>query len=365
MFNKYNAIIDIMTDRPINISITTGTVVKIILILGLFAAAFLLKNVLLVVLTAIVIASFVEVVSNKLKKKYKIPRQVVVSVVFSLMLLTIGTLVYFIVPLFLDQVSTLLNQISKALPNVEFLKPFQSKSFILGAQKFVDGIGNDAPITDVISGSRTFITYISTTLFDSVSSIFGGLVNLVILLVISFYLSMQERGVESFLRLVTPLKYEPYVLDLWERTEIKIAGWVQGQLVLGLIVGVLTFVGLSIIGVPYSLLLALIAAVMELVPFGLIFAVIPAVAVALIEGGFSTGFIVLLFYIIIQQLENYLIAPMLTKKTTGVSPLVVIISLLVGAQLAGFWGIILAVPGAVLVLEILEDYEKKKLPNRT
>ena len=349
-----------MSEKNINISITTGSITRFAIIILAFIGFFLLKDVVVILLTSIVIASFIEVVSNKLKRKYKIPRTLVVVSVFFGMIFVITSLVYFLVPIFIDQFSTLAIQLSKALPQVEFLKPFTSRGFATGAQNFAQGIADNTPLTDVVSGARGFIGAFSTSLFASLSTFFGGVVTFFLTMVISFYLSMQERGVENFLKIIVPLKHENYAIDLWERTEKKIALWVRGQLFLGLLVGALVFIGLQIMGIQYSLILALVAAVFELVPFGMIFAAIPAVILASIQGGMGTGLMVMLLYIIIQQFENYVIAPFVVKKVVGISPLIVIIALLIGSKLAGFWGFILAVPAAVFLTEILNDNEKKK-----
>ncbi|KKP94305.1 MAG: hypothetical protein US00_C0002G0001, partial [Candidatus Nomurabacteria bacterium GW2011_GWF2_36_126] len=130
----------------------------------------------------------------------------------------------------------------------------------------------------------------------------------------------------------------------------KIGLWMQGQLLMGMIVGVLAYLGLTIIGVKYSLILALIVVIAELVPFGLIVATIPAVLFAYLDGGVTISAIVLCFYFILGQFETYLIYPLIVKKATGISPLVVILSVLIGAELAGIWGVFLAVPTAVCLI---------------
>jgi predicted PurR-regulated permease PerM len=120
------------------------------------------------------------------------------------------------------------------------------------------------------------------------------------------------------------------------------------------------YLGLTILGVQYALVIALGVAVLELIPFGIILAIIPSVLFAYADGGMSLSLKVLGLFVIVQQFENYLIAPLIVNKIIGVSPLVVILSILIGAKLAGFWGIILAIPVAVCLLEYLSDIEKGK-----
>ena len=190
--------------------------------------------------------------------------------------------------------------------------------------------------------------------------IFGGLFQFILVVVISFYLAVQPRGIESFLRLVTPVQREGYVLGLWQRSQQKIGAWMQGQLLLGLIIGVLVFLGLTIFNVEHALLLAILAAAFELIPFfGPVLAAVPAVMIAF-SSSVTLGLVMIGFYIIIQQFENHLIYPLVVRKIIGVPPLVVILSLIVGTKLAGFMGLIIAVPVATVLLEILSDFEKSK-----
>jgi predicted PurR-regulated permease PerM len=136
----------------------------------------------------------------------------------------------------------------------------------------------------------------------------------------------------------------------------------QGQLLLALIVGVLTFMLLSIFGVPNPVMLAFIAMVFELVPiFGPVLAAIPAIALALLSGGVTLGIITLCIFIVIQQFESNLIHPLVVKKIVGIPSLVAIFAIVIGAKIAGFLGILISVPIAAIVMEFLSDIEKKKL----
>lgn len=135
----------------------------------------------------------------------------------------------------------------------------------------------------------------------------------------------------------------------------------QGQLILGLIVGVLLYLGLLILGVQHALLLAVIAGTFELIPvFGQILAMVPAVAVGITYGGVTEGLLVAGLYIVVQQFEAHLIYPVVVKKVVGVPPLLVILSLLVGYKLAGFLGVLLSVPIAGAIQELVADIDRQK-----
>ncbi len=135
----------------------------------------------------------------------------------------------------------------------------------------------------------------------------------------------------------------------------------QGQLVLAVIVGILVYLGLMILGVPYALLLAVLAGLFEIIPiFGPILAAIPGIAVALTHGGPTEALLVLGLYVIVQQFEAHLIYPVVVKKVVGVPPLLVILALIVGYELAGFLGILLSVPIAGAIQEFVSDVDREK-----
>ena len=157
-----------------------------------------------------------------------------------------------------------------------------------------------------------------------------------------------------------PDKYEKYILDLWYRSEKNLGRWFQVQLLLSLIVGLMTFVGLSLLGVKFALILAVLIMILELVPnVGPVLAAIPAVALAFFQSP-SLGFWTIALYIGIQQIENHVLTPLIIGRTLGINPVVVVISLLVGFNLAGILGMILAVPVATVIVEWFNDIIEKK-----
>ena len=131
-----------------------------------------------------------------------------------------------------------------------------------------------------------------------------------------------------------------------------------GQILLMLIIGVLTYIGLFFLDVKYALTLALIAGLFELIPYvGPFIALIPAAILAFIQAPLL-GLLVVILYVVIQQLENYVIVPQVMKKTVGLNPIVIIIVMLIGAKLAGVIGIILSVPLTASIAEFLKDLQK-------
>lgn len=344
-------------NQPIAIEFTAGAVVKTLVILFLAYLAYLLRDLLLMILTSVVIASAVEP-ATKWFMRHRIPRPVAVITLYLSILVAVGAVTTIVLPPLASDVKSVINTIPQYIQSVDAadLEKIPGLSIIFNQLSEQVSSGNLLGQVGGYAGQATF------GFFQTAGTVFGGIFSFVLIIVISFYLAVQEDGVASFLRVVTPVKHEKYIIDLWKRSQRKIGLWMQGQLLLGVIVGVLTYLGLSILGVNNALLLALLAACFELIPiFGPILAAIPAVGVALIQDGFSLGVLTLGLYLVIQQFENHLIHPMVVKKIIGIPSLLAILALIVGAQLAGFLGMIIAVPVAAALMEFLADVEKSKV----
>jgi predicted PurR-regulated permease PerM len=341
-----------MPERNLNISISTGTVVKTLLILAGAALIWYLRDVALIVLTAVVIASAMEP-GIRTFVRIGLPRILAVILMYVFIIAIFGSALYFFVPLVLHDAAAFLAQLPDTLRSV--MGP-ASGSVI----PFTD-IASLFTSADLVSSLAGALSGTTSSLFAVVSAFFGGLLSFGLVVVFSFYFSVQETGVDDFLKLVTPAKYEEYVLGLWKRSQDKIGKWMQGQLLLGLIVGILLFLGLTILQVPFALLLAVIAALFELIPvFGQILAMIPALILAFGAGGTTFMLVVAGLYLLVQQFEAHLIYPLVVRKIVGVPPLLVILSLIVGAKLAGFVGILLSVPIAAALREFVNDLEARR-----
>jgi predicted PurR-regulated permease PerM len=341
--------------KNVNITISSGTIIKVILFGLLIAALFFLKDLVLIVLTAIVIASAIEPIT-KWFVSYKVPRVIAVLLVYVLILLGLFSIFYFFVPTLLQEASNFLTLLPTYTSSIDLPGSFGG-DFLSGPESIVKTFS----VRDAISSFQESFNNLSEGFLKSISVIFGGAFSFILIIVFSFYFAVQEKGIDDFLRVVTPVKHQNYILNLWKRSQVKIGRWMQGQLILALIVGVLVYMGLTILDVRYALLLAVLAGVFELIPlFGAFLAAIPGVAIAFVDGGVTLGLMVTGLYLIISQFENHLIYPLVVTKVVGVPPLLVILALIIGAQFAGFLGLILAVPVAAIVQEFIKDVQKDK-----
>jgi predicted PurR-regulated permease PerM len=343
-------------ERPIIVSITAGTVFKAIAVVGLILLLWNIRGLVLVLLTSIVIASAINPAATYFASK-RIPRIVSVLFIYLAVIFGITALSAVFLPPLIDD----FQQIRVELPTyIESLTNGKIAQ-LPGYDAFLNSITNTGLTGEIFSKVTATFSGATVGVLATASSIFGGLFSFLLIVVISFYLAVQEDGVRDFLRVVTPAKQEAYVLDLWKRSQRKIGLWMQGQLILSVLVGALTLPLLLVLKVPNAVLLAIIAAVFELIPiFGPILAAIPAVAFALIAGGPSLGLLVAGMYIIIQQFENHLFQPLVVKKIVGIPALVAILALIIGAQIAGFLGMLISVPVAAAIMEYFSDVEKSK-----
>ena len=346
-----------------SISITTETMVRAILVLLAVFLLWFLRDLALVVLTSIVIASFVES-SIPYFSKMRVNRVLGIVILYIATLFILAGLFYLFAPLLITEIYNFSVFISNYVPSSPLLNFFKNDAFS-GAKDIVSSLSGNISFVTLFSVSKAFILNLSGGFFQILTVSFGSVFNFVLIILISFYLSIQERGIENFLRLIFPIKHEDYVVDLWDRSRRKIALWVKGQMVLGVVVAVLIYLILSLLGIEYALLLALITGIMEMVPYGIWVAMVPAFAFSYLSDGISSALMVLGAYLIIHQFEVFLFAPLIIKKIVGLSPIVIILSVLIGFELGGIWGGVLAIPVAVIVMEFLSDIEKNKNLSRT
>lgn len=195
------------------------------------------------------------------------------------------------------------------------------------------------------------LTSISKNAFSITLAVFDNILAIIFLLVITFYLLLERESLENRISTFF-VGHEERAKQLMIKIEEKLGSWLRGQMILSLIIGVLSYIGLTLLGIPYALPLALFSGIMEIVPvIGPIISAIPAVVL-----GFTIspvlGLGVAVMYFVIQQLENSLIVPQVMKRAVGLNPLFVILAIAVGSRLLGFGGALLAVPIAV-VLQII------------
>ncbi|OGZ33232.1 MAG: hypothetical protein A3I88_01265 [Candidatus Portnoybacteria bacterium RIFCSPLOWO2_12_FULL_39_9] len=335
------------TSQTINIS--NSTILRVVLILLGLVFLYLIRDVLIIVFVAVIIAAAVNGPASWLSRR-GVPRILGVIFIYLLIFFVLALIIYLILPPLAEQIK----QLTVVFPEYMEKLGFNFKDWWQRYQESGEKLDN------ILGQINERLAQAASGVFTTTIGIFGGLFSALIILVISLYLSVQEKGIKKFLMSLTPAQHQAYISDLVYRIQIKMGGWLRGQLLLMIIVGLLIFFGLFFLGVKYALVLALLAGLLEVIPYvGPIIAAVPAVILAFFQMPFL-ALLVILLYVVIQQLENYLIVPLVMRRAVGLNPVVIIVAMLVGVKLAGIIGLILSVPIAAAIAEFLKDIRKKE-----
>lgn len=342
------------------VSISTWTVLKIIFIVLGLAFAWFIRSVIGILFVSWVFASALDPFVDRLAR-YRIPRAVTILTVLLLSVLVFALGIYLVIPPLTEQIGQIALSLRDEAPLLE--RAYQS----------ITGASDGAVVSQLQQNLTSFNSTLSNLtrgIITAAGSVFGGLAAVLIMLVITFYMTVDEDGMKKFVRSIAPIQYQPYLVQKVNRIQEKMGSWFRGQLILMLIIGVFSFIGLASLRVPYALVLAFLSGILEFVPYiGPVLAAVPAIFFAYTDSP-SKAIGVIIFYTVLQQLENQVIVPKVMQKAVGLNPIVVLTVMMIGAQIAGLVGIILAVPAATILWIFLEDVylhkqaEENKLEGR-
>lgn len=343
-------------DNQTEIYISSNTIAKVIIWVIIFTGLLYISDIIITILVAIVLSSSVKP-AIKLLCNYKIPRGFAVLILFTALIAIFATIAFLFIPPLAEDVAKFLKTLPSLLNSIQL---FGSDMGFKDLSQTVADFSKDISKGQILTTLKN-ILFGTSGFFATTSVFFSGIFHLVLTLVLSFYLAAEQRGVQRFFKILVANKYEDYVEDIWNRSQRKISLWMQGQLLLSLFVALMVYVPMLILNIPYASLLAVLAFVGELIPvIGLTLAMLPAILLAFVTGGASLFWIVLGIYFVIGQIESHILYPNIMNRLVGVPSVIVIIALVVGAKLAGFWGILLAVPISAVIMELMSDVEKRK-----
>lgn len=273
----------------------------------------------------------------------RLPRAVAILVIYATVLGTVAGIGAAVIPAMVRQSQ----QFVKELPQL----------IDRGQQRLVSWgvISPDTSYKELLQqspiGGGDAVTMLMTTLWGFV----GGLFGLITILLLTFYLLVESQAIfDSFVRLF-PRRRQPKVAEVSALVTNKVSAWLGGQIFLGFIIGITTAIGLGLMGVPYFFVLALIAGIGEMIPIvGPLLSAVPAIAVAFtVSPGLALG--VTVFFFVQQQLENAVLVPKLMGQTVGLNAVTVITALVIGSELLGLAGALLAVPTAAIIQVLFEE----------
>lgn len=325
----------ILLDMPRKIEISHRTILFTLGILAVVWFIIQVREILFLLFVSLILVSALHSPVSWLAKR-KIPRPLSI-IVFYLLIFTmfIGGLALLIPP-FIEQTKIIVS----------------NTPFFLGAanQFFLYQL----PIEEIIKSLSSNVNVFGSNIFRYTLGFFGNIITLVSIFVFTFYLLLRWDNLGKLLS--AGFASEERISRLLNRIEIGLGNWVRGEFLLMVIIGVMSYIGLTLLGVPSALPLAIAAGILEIIPIiGPIISAIPAVLVALAVSPLLALATVALYFVI-QQLENNLIVPKVMERAVGIDPLGTILALMIGANLMGMLGAFLAVPFVVLAKIIIIDF---------
>lgn len=327
-----------MEERVITIKATT--ILKVIGLLVALYILFLVREIIFALFVSVLLASVIEPLATRFEKK-RIPRVWAALLVYVGFFGALGFSFAVLVPVVIRDVPQVSLQIQEYLQNLSF--------------------HSSLPFLQNLSSSDLFTETSLRSLFDQVGQIFGGILSFLLVLIFTFYLVIQKDPIGHIVHSIVPDTHLNRVLSTIQKVRDTLGAWFRGQLILGIISGSVVFIGLSLFGIKYAAVSGLLAGILEFIPYlGPASAAVPALLFAFIGGGPGLFFLVLIFYIVIQQIQNNFIAPKVMQKAIGLNPILSIIAVLVGAQFGGILGALIALPVATALKTILEDIFKNK-----
>ncbi|MDD5527726.1 MAG: AI-2E family transporter [Patescibacteria group bacterium] len=331
--------------NTVNINISWQGILKIIVVLAVIYFLFLIRGVLAILFVAYLLSSAIEPAVDWLQRK-RIPRVLSAAILYLAVISLLGLFVYLFAPPIAKEV-------------VEFSKNSpEYVSKITSSLSFLDGYSNDqnsATLIDEINSLGANWQGAAGKIFSSLVTFFGGILSFILIMVLSFYMIVEDRALNKLILSVVPEENQPYALSLSSRIERGVGRWLRGQLLLSLIVFTIIYVGLLIIGVKYALVLAIIAGLAEFIPYlGPLISSIPALLVSFIQAPVLIIAVVILYYLT-HWLESHIIVPQVMGRIIGLNPIIIIAVMLIGFRLAGLVGVVLAIPLAMTANIILGD----------
>jgi predicted PurR-regulated permease PerM len=330
------------------LDISWEAIAKVFIAVFVFYIIYLARTIALWFLFGLAIAILLEP-AIQFFRRAKLPKIAAILVVYFAIFGVLGLLIYLSAPIFINEIK----QFAQFLPSYfNEINPFLKQAGISAANSFNEFASNFlGSLTDSSSG-----------FFASLEAFFGGITAAAFIFTIAFFLSLEDRGPERFLSLITPRRYEDQIVSLFEQAQHKIAGWFGARIVACLFVGIASFVVFYLFGLPYKLSLAGISGLLNFIPYigqwAALFLIIGVAAVT--TKSWAVVIYVAIALTAVQEIELKLLTPLLMKKMINVPPVVVLLSLLVGTTVFGFLGAIFAVPVFGILFEFTKDMLEKR-----
>jgi predicted PurR-regulated permease PerM len=327
----------------------------------------LIKIAIIPLILAIAIAYLLTPIVILLQKKMR--RVFAVTITYIIFIGIIFTIFFFIIPIIIDQFRTFMDKFPAYIENLtKIINDFLQNSVLIKNTENL--IGKEIIPKDVSSITKYLISRINLEeidIFQRATTVGMLVFNTVLYLIVGpllgiYILNYTDKIKTTFIK-IKPKRFKNQTTIILERIN-KVAGrYVRGQILVSIIVGILCTIVLLVLKVDFAILLGSIAGLLNMIPLlGPIIGAIPAALTALFISP-PKALLVILLFIAVQQIDNYIISPNIMKYQVGVHPGIIIFSLMAGGALFGIWGLLIAVPTVAILQEILRYYllEKNKI----
>lgn len=328
-----------------HITISTGTIFRVFFVCAAVWLAFAIRDVILLVIGALFLAVLMEPFADALERR-RMPRSIAALVVYGVGLAIVGTLLFVVLP-------PALGEFGNVLP---LFAPYIDKATggtINIGSLHEDWLGSATSLITTLRGSG--ISAALPEIFGVGSSAIGAITTVIVLLILAYYFVAEKNAIVSSVSRIAPAEYHPFIAQLSGKLRDRLGAWLRGELMLMGSIFLLTYIALSLIGVPYALILALLAGALEAIPFiGPMLSAVPAIMLAFSLSPIHV-IIVVCAYLLIQGVEGQVLVPKIMQHATGMNPLLSLLAVLVGLTLGGIPGAILAIPFANAAVVFAEE----------
>lgn len=332
-----------------------------LIVIGILSLIFLyfVRGILVSFILGAIIAYFLYPLVAYLEGRREISRLGAIFLSYLVVTLLLLLLFMYIIPLLTEELSQLINDIPQYTRELQKiinqLQQNYQQAIVLDATQRLSA--------ELLNRAEVIVIQVATRTTQVIVWLVTSLLNLIIALILAFYLLRDFNQIKSNLIGLLPDRHREKVLIFWSEINQVIEGFIRGQLLVAFFVAFTVTLGLYWLKIPYALIIGLIAGIAGIIPYlGSIIGILPALILAFLQSPWL-ALKVLVMFVIIQQVEGSIVAPKIVGDRVGLHPLVIVFSLLAGGQLLGIWGMLLAVPLAA-ILKVFLNHLWLRLPDR-
>lgn len=321
----------------------------VILLLALCYFLYDIRGTLLIFFLSFLLAAALDPLIDWMQARH-IPRSISVLLFYVVIFVLIGIFVTNVVSLVASQIVGISKSVGDFVTNIT-----RDNSPVPWAKELKPYLNQIYAAVD-IKAAASQVQGALMIVSDKLLTISFGLFNLIIVLLLTFFMTVEEKPIENFLLSLFPSKYGQYISTRMEAIKEHIGQWLRGQLMVSIAAGFVSYIGLVMMGIDYALTLSILAGICMVVPMmGRVFAWALTFPIVFNQSPMLSLYMSI-YYLLIQQVENNVLQPMIMNKAVGLSPIIIIFSMMIGYQYLNILGLILAIPLATIVAIFVQDY---------